>query len=103
MHKRSHRNQNLSLFDPEIEAATRHRCSEARRRKEATAVMVEREKRVLQDYALPQASSITSSIISPMIEADNFKLNPALITFMERDQLGDILQITPTCTFANSL
>ena len=32
-------NQNLALLNPEIEAAARHRCSEARRKKEAAARM----------------------------------------------------------------
>ena len=50
--------------------------------------MVEQDHRVLRDYALPQASGITSSIVSPAIEANNFELNPALIGFMERDQFG---------------
>ena len=43
---------------------------------------------MLRDYALPQASGITSSIISPTIEANNFELSPALITFVQRDQFG---------------
>jgi len=50
--------------------------------------MAEQDHRVLRDYALPQASGITSSIVSPAIEANNFELNPALIGFMERDQFG---------------
>jgi len=43
---------------------------------------------VLQDNALPQASSITSSIVNPTVEAYNFELSPALVTFVERDQFG---------------
>jgi len=50
--------------------------------------MVERDNGVLQDYALSQASGITLSIISPVMEANNFELSPTLITFMERDQFG---------------
>ena len=51
-------------------------------------VIAEGDKGVLPDYALPQASGITSSIVTPVIEANNFELNPALITFVERDQFG---------------
>jgi len=43
---------------------------------------------VLRDYAPPQASGVTSSIVSPAIEGNNFELNPALISFVERDQFG---------------
>ena len=50
--------------------------------------MAEQNHRVLRDYALPQASGITSSIVSPAIEANNFELSPALITFVEREQFG---------------
>ena len=50
--------------------------------------MAQEDNRVLRDYALPQASGITSSIVSPAIEANNFELNLALISFMERDQFG---------------
>ena len=64
-------------FNLKIEATARRRCSEARRRTEAVVVMVEGANRVLRDYALPQALSITSSIVSLAIEANNCKLNPA--------------------------
>jgi len=43
---------------------------------------------VLRDYALPQVSGITPSIVSPAIEANNFELNSVVITFMEMDQFG---------------
>ena len=49
-------------------------------------MMAERDNRVLWDYALPKASGITSSIVSPVIKANNFEISPTLITFMERDQ-----------------
>ena len=42
----------------------------------------------MRQYALPQASGIRSSIVNPTIEAKNFELNPALITFMEQDQFS---------------
>jgi len=58
-------------------------------------VVAEGDNRVLQDYALSQASGITSSIVSPAIEANNFKLNPALITFVERDQFGELISNNP--------
>ena len=39
-------------------------------------------------YALPQASTITSSIVNPTVEANNFAFSPVFITFVERDQFG---------------
>ena len=47
--------------------------------------MAEQDQRVLRDYGLPQASGITSSVVNPTVEANNFEINPALVTFMERD------------------
>jgi len=85
MHRRSRWNQNLALFDPEIEATARQQRGEARRRKEAV-VVTEEDNRLLRDYALSQASNIASSIVSPAIEANNFELIPALITFIEWEQ-----------------
>jgi len=39
-------------------------------------VMAEGDDRMLQDYALPKASGITSSIVRPTIEANNFPAQP---------------------------
>ena len=88
MHRRSQRDQDLVPLDPEIEAVARRRSGEARRRKKEAAVMAQEDNRVLRDYALPQASGITSSIVSPAVEANNFELNPALISFVEREQFS---------------
>jgi len=86
MYRRSQGNQNLVPFNPEIEVTARKRGREVRIRKRAVVVMVQEDNRVLRDYALPHASGITSSIVSPAVEANNFELSPALITFVERDQ-----------------
>ena len=87
MHRRSQGSQAFVPFDPEIEAAARRRGIEARRKKRAEVAMA-RDHRVLQDYALPQASSITSSIVSPAVAANNCELSPVLISFVERQQFG---------------
>jgi len=47
--------------------------------------MAEQENRVLWDYALPQASGITSYVVNPAVKANNFELSPALVTFVERE------------------
>ena len=71
MCRRSQRDQDLIPLDPEIEAATRRRSGEARRKK-VEAAMAGQDQRVLCNYALPQASSIASSIVNPTVEANNF-------------------------------
>ena len=48
--------------------------------------MAEGDNRLLGDYALPQASGITSSIVNPIVKANNFELSPTLISFVEREQ-----------------
>jgi len=88
MHKRSQESHTLISFNPEIEAAARQRGGEARRKKMAEIAMAEGDNRVLQDYALSQASSITSSIVNPAVEANNFELSPTLISFVEQEQFG---------------
>jgi len=87
MHKRSQGSQALVPFDPEMEAAVRRRSSEARRKRQAEVSMADAQ-RLLRDYVLPQASGITSSIVSPAVEANNFELSPALISFVEREQFA---------------
>ena len=87
MHVHSQGNQNLIPFDLEIEATARKQSGETRKKK-AEITMAGRDLRVSWDYILPQAYGVTSSIISLTIKANNFKLCPALATFMEGDQFG---------------
>ena len=55
------------------------------------SLSIRKSKQQLSSNALKQekkrASGITSSIVTPVIDANNFELNPALITFIEREQL----------------
>ena len=88
MRRRSQGDQDLIPFYPEIEVVARRRSGEAKRRKKAETVMAGQDQRVLHDYALSQASGITSSIVNPTVEANNFELSPVLITFVEQDQFG---------------
>jgi len=81
MRRHSQRNQPLIPFDPKIEA-TEQRQSGVRKRQQKV-IMVERDPRVLQDYVLPQATGLTSTIVNPTIEANNFELRSALISFVE--------------------
>ena len=87
MHRRSQGSHALVSFDPEIEAIAHRRSREARRKKRAEVSMAD-DHRVLRDYALPQASGTTSSIVSPAVEANNFELSPALISFVERERFA---------------
>jgi len=83
MCRRSQRGQDLIPLDPAIEAAAPRQSGEARRRKKVEAAMAGQDQRVLRDYALPHTLGITSSIVNPTVEANNFELSPALITFVE--------------------
>jgi len=51
--------------------------------------MAERDPRVLRDYVLSQATGLTSPIVNPAVEANNFELRPALIYFVEQNQFGE--------------
>ena len=50
--------------------------------------MVERDLRVLWDYVLQQATGITSLIVNPVVKANSFDLQPALMSFVEKDHFG---------------
>ena len=50
--------------------------------------MAERDPRVPRDYVLLQATGIASSIVNPAVEANNFELWPALVSFVEKDQFS---------------
>ena len=50
--------------------------------------MAEGNPRVLRDYVLPQATALTSSIVNLAVEANNFELRPALVSFVEKDQFS---------------
>ena len=84
MHRRSQGGHNLLPLNPEIEATARKQ-SGARKKKQAESAMAGQDNRVLRDYAMPQSSGITSSIVNPAVEVNNFELRPALISLVERD------------------
>ena len=86
MHRRSQRNQPLIPFDLEIKATVRRQSGARKRQQQVT--MTERDPRVLQDYVLPQATGLTFPIVNPVVEANNFELQPALISFVEQNQFG---------------
>jgi len=50
--------------------------------------MAESNHRVLRDYVLSQATGLTSSIVNPVVEANNFELWPTLVSFMKKDQFS---------------
>ena len=50
---------------------------------------------MLQDYVLLQATSITSFIVSPAVEANNFELQLTLVSFVDKDQFGQCLMEKP--------
>ena len=50
--------------------------------------MAARNLKVLRDYVLLQATSITSSIVNSAVEVNNFELWPALVPFVEKDQFS---------------
>ena len=86
MRRRSQRDQPLFPLDPEIEATAR-RQSGARKRQQAQLenTMAGENPRVLRDYVIPHATGLTSSIVNPAVEANNFELRPALVSFVEKD------------------
>jgi len=102
MHRHHHRGRPLIPFDPEIEATARRQSGARKRQLQQDSTMAERNPRVLWDYILPQATGLTSSIVNPGFEANNFKLRPALVSFVEKDQFSGVLRRTLILTFTTS-
>jgi len=42
----------------------------------------------LLDFAMPDPNTISSSIVRPPVEANNFQFNPVLITLFQQNQFG---------------
>ena len=102
MHRRNQGNQALVRFDPEIEAATRQLSREVRRKKRAEVSMAE-DHRVLRDYALPQASGITSSIVSPQLRLTTSSSAPHSSLLWSESSSLNTHRRTPTRIFVSSL
>ena len=62
--------------------------------------MAESDPRVLWDYILLEATNITSSMVNPAVEANNFELRPSLVSFAEKDQFNGRPIENPIFTFA---
>ena len=88
LHRRSQGSQTLVPFDHKIEVAACLRGGEARRKKRAKVVMAKGDNRMLQHYTLRQALGTISSIVSPVVEANNFEFSLVLIYFVEPEQFG---------------
>jgi hypothetical protein len=75
------------LFDPEIERTL------LRRRRELRLASVEsiakmRDRVLLRDLWIPKGRSISSGIVAPVVQANNFELKPALINMVQHRQFG---------------
>ena len=64
--------------------------------------MAGKEQRVLRNYALLQASGITSSIVNPTVKANSFELSPRSLPSWSETGLVDIPWTTPMHIFAGS-
>jgi len=103
MHRRSKWGRPLIPFDLEIEAAARRQSGARKRQLQQDSTMAERNPRVLWDYVLSQATGLTFSIVNPAIEANNFELRPALVSFVEKDQFSGRPAENPHIHFRNFL
>ena len=74
-----------TLFDPEIERTLRQLKKE--KKKEANTSlsnMADQEQKALRDYAMPSVNGAITSIRRPAIQANNFKIKPAIIQMIQR-------------------
>jgi len=88
MLRRSQRGRPLIPFDLEIEATLQRQSGAKKRQLQQDSTMAERNPTVLRDYVLRQATDLTSSIVNPAVKANDFKLRPAFVSFVEKDQFS---------------
>uniref|UniRef100_A0A803MXF6 Retrotransposon gag domain-containing protein n=1 Tax=Chenopodium quinoa TaxID=63459 RepID=A0A803MXF6_CHEQI len=65
--------------------------------------MVEPPAKMLREYAMPDASSTSASIVRPSVQANNFELKLALIHIVQQDQFGGSPAECPLEHLANFL
>uniref|UniRef100_A0A803MLI4 Uncharacterized protein n=1 Tax=Chenopodium quinoa TaxID=63459 RepID=A0A803MLI4_CHEQI len=65
--------------------------------------MVEPPAKMLREYAMPDVSSTSASIVRPSVQANNFELKPALIHIVQQDQFGGSPTECPLEHLANFL
>jgi len=82
--------RSLILYEPnpEIERNFRlrrkkHRIEEQRHEARRNLNIGGEERRSLQDFITPGVQAIASSIARPIVDANNFKLKPALISMVQ--------------------
>ena len=107
-------NRTLIPFDPEIER-TLHALRRLQISKQEPLIpnleslfsetenMVEPPAKMLREYAMPDASSTSASIVRPSVQANNFELKPALIHIVQQDQFGGSPAECPLEHLANFL
>jgi len=76
------RSKSLGEYVPEIERFLRKRRREARNNN----VMV--EECTLKEYATPSTEEPHAIIVYPMVEGNNFEINPALLNLVQQNQFS---------------
>ena len=87
--------QSLILYEPdaEIERTFRlrrkkQRIEEQRCEARRNSSMAGEERRTLSDFVAPRVQRNASSIARPAVGANNFELEPALISVVQQSQFG---------------
>ena len=60
-------------------------------------------RRLLREYAVPNVNGPKSSIVRPLINANNFEIKPSLIHMVQQEQFGGGLAEDPNQHLANFL
>lgn len=96
------RRQPVVPVDPEIERTTR-RLNRERREQEAIAVEMV-ENKTLREFSVPSVNGSESSIARLAVQANNFKIKPAIIQMIQQSvQFKGDLKEVPNLHLANFL
>ena len=86
--------RNLEELNPEIEKSYKANCKE--KREKDRKIMVEDQvaqqarNRALQEYTMPNPGDNLSSIVRPIVDANNFEIKLAIIQMVLQFQFGDL-------------
>ena len=80
--------EELYPFDPEIERTLIKRRKEAREKQVSNSEAMGEPRILVRDLWIPRDQGVSSGIVQPVIQANNFELKPALITMVQHSQFG---------------
>lgn len=95
--------KNLEKLNPEIEKSCKKNRKEKRAKDRKIMAEEEARNRALEEYTMPNLNNNLSSIVRPNVDANNFKIKPAIIQMISQFQFGGLSTEDPNAHLAQFL